>query len=248
MRTILTTWGPGPHHSIFPTIWDAKMIRLLFGFHLYWAGRRCKNPQSIRGLAQCKSGPGNNMVSRCNHLFYHFSLTTHLHLASFYAIKYFWKKKKLASGNAHWTNYWIWIKGHGPPGRTCTPIAGYFHDKKHLRKVFEVDYYLLLKSCRWRCTLFPPTWAKPSSVARGGASGGGYRTPIGMQGMQNTLFFVLLRQFCTKSENSPPICIGNKTAITLDSGLEDFNSWREVGCRTRSQPGRRPFFIFFVFT
>ena len=33
---------------------------------------------------------GNNMVSMCNHLLYHFSIETiHLHLASFYALKHF---------------------------------------------------------------------------------------------------------------------------------------------------------------
>ena len=30
------------------------------------------------------------------------------------------------------------LRGPGPPGRTRTPITGYFHDKtKSLRKIFE---------------------------------------------------------------------------------------------------------------
>ena len=59
-----------------------------YGFHLYFGGRCSENSQSARGPAQCKSGPGNNMVSRRNHLLYHFSITIHHHLASFYATKY----------------------------------------------------------------------------------------------------------------------------------------------------------------
>ena len=31
------------------------------------------------------------------------------------------------------------LKGPGPPGRTCTPIIGYFYDKSEsLRKIFEL--------------------------------------------------------------------------------------------------------------
>ena len=49
-----------------------------------------RKSQSASGPTQCKPGSGNNMVSRI----VHFSITIHLHLASFYAIKYF-KKKQL---------------------------------------------------------------------------------------------------------------------------------------------------------
>ena len=36
--------------------------------------------------------------------------------------------------------------GPGPPGRTNTPITGYFHDKTKISKEnLRVDYYLLLK-------------------------------------------------------------------------------------------------------
>ena len=39
------------------------------------------------------------------------------------------------------------------PGRTCTPIIGYFYDKTKLSKEnLRVDYYLLLKYCRKQCT------------------------------------------------------------------------------------------------
>ena len=49
----------------------------------------------------------------------------------------------------------------GPPGRTCTPTTGYFHDKTKISKAnLSVDYYLLLKYCTRQCTLLPLTWAK----------------------------------------------------------------------------------------
>ena len=50
----------------------AQMVRLFFGLHLYLAGRCCENLQSAKGPAQYKFGQGDNMVSRRNHLLYHF--------------------------------------------------------------------------------------------------------------------------------------------------------------------------------
>ena len=67
----------------------AQMERLF----LYLAGRCCENLQSARRPAQCKSGPGNNMVRRRDQLLHRVSLTIHLHLAGIYATKCFWKKK-----------------------------------------------------------------------------------------------------------------------------------------------------------
>ena len=53
------------------------------------------------------------------------------------------------------------LRGLGPPSRTCTPIAGYFHDETKISKEnLRVDYYLLLKCCKRQCTLFLPTWTK----------------------------------------------------------------------------------------
>ena len=50
----------------------------------------------------------------------------------------------------------------GPYGRTCSPIAGYFHDEtKIVKDNLRVDYYLLLKYCRMQCTLLLSTWAEP---------------------------------------------------------------------------------------
>ena len=61
-------------------------------------------------LVQCKSGPGNNMINRPNHLLCHFSITTRIHFASFCATKYFWKK--ISEGKCS-------LDKHNIPGRTC---------------------------------------------------------------------------------------------------------------------------------
>ena len=51
------------------------------------------------------------------------------------------------------------LRGPGPPGRTNTPITGYFHDKTKISKEnLRVDYYLLLKCSKKHYALFPPTW------------------------------------------------------------------------------------------
>ena len=51
------------------------------------------------------------------------------------------------------------LKGPGPPGRTCTSITGYFHDKTKISKEnLQVGFHLLLKCCTNQCTLLPPTW------------------------------------------------------------------------------------------
>ena len=48
------------------------------------------------------------------------------------------------------------LRGPSLPGRTCTPITDYFHDKTKISKEnLRVDYYLLLKCCKRQCTLLP---------------------------------------------------------------------------------------------
>ena len=38
------------------------------------------------------------------------------------------------------------LRGPGPPGRTCNPKTGYFHDKTKISKEsLRVHYYVLLK-------------------------------------------------------------------------------------------------------
>ena len=61
------------------------------------------------------------MVSERNHLMYPFSITIHLHLASFYALHAF---KKLARKMLIEQNIEFELRGPRPPGRTCTPIPG----------------------------------------------------------------------------------------------------------------------------
>ena len=33
------------------------------------------------------------------------------------------------------------LRGYGPPGRTCSPITGYFHDKT---KIFKENFFKLI--------------------------------------------------------------------------------------------------------
>ena len=57
------------------------------------------------------------------------------------------------------------LRGPGPPGRTCTPITGYFHDKTKIPKEnLRVDYYLLLKYCKRQCNLLAPTLTKSLTI------------------------------------------------------------------------------------
>ena len=48
------------------------------------------------------------------------------------------------------------LRGPGPPGRTCTLITSYFHDKTKISKEnLRVDYYLLLNVARDNAPYFP---------------------------------------------------------------------------------------------
>ena len=60
------------------------------------------------------------MFSKRNHLLYHFSITSHLHLASFYAQNTFKKSlgKMLIEQIIEFE-----LRRPGPPGRTCAPIT-----------------------------------------------------------------------------------------------------------------------------
>ena len=52
------------------------------------------------------------------------------------------------------------LRGRGPPGHTCTPITGCFHDKTISKENIRLDLYLLLNKLQEACTLLPPTWDK----------------------------------------------------------------------------------------
>ena len=69
----------------------ALRCKTFFGLYLFWQQDFAKIPKVPGALAQCQSGPGNDMVSKRNRLLYYFSFTIHLYLASFLTIKYFWK-------------------------------------------------------------------------------------------------------------------------------------------------------------
>ena len=146
------------YHSSYGTVPGAPLSdgKTFFGFHLYFARRFCKIFKSTRSPTQCISGPGYNMIGKRNHLQYHFSITIHLHLDSFYATIYFRKKNHLEEMLFDPINEFE-LRGPGPLGRTCTSKTGYFHDKtKIFKKYLRVDYYLLLKYCTRQCTLLPP--------------------------------------------------------------------------------------------
>ena len=89
----------------------------------------------------------------------HFSITIHVHLASFYATRSF--SKKLATVRRMLIEQIFELRGPAPPSRICTFITGCFHDKAIISKEnIRLDCYLLLKYCRRRCTLLPLTSAK----------------------------------------------------------------------------------------
>ena len=47
------------------------------------------------------------------------------------------------------------------PGRVCTPITGWFHDKAIIfKESIRLDCYLLVKYCRRQCSLLSSIWAK----------------------------------------------------------------------------------------
>ena len=57
------------------------------------------------------------------------------------------------------------LRGPGPPGRTNTPITGYFYDKTKISKEnLRVDYYLLLKRNKKQSALLSPTWTKSLTI------------------------------------------------------------------------------------
>ena len=135
----------------------AQMV-FFFGLPLYLAESCCNNPQCTRGTVQYKSIPGIRWLVGV-------TICTIFQLQSTSTSPVFCKKtllkKKLAEASAHWTNYWIWIERAWAPGRTCTPIPGYFHNKTKIsKKNLQVEDYLLLRYSKRQCTLRPPKRAK----------------------------------------------------------------------------------------
>ena len=105
LMNVMQQLGPDLPYGRVPRPRAHNMVRLFLVFTSIWQEDAAKIPK-VPGAPRIR--PGNNMVSKRNHLMYHFSITIHLHLASFYAQNTF---KKLARVNVHWTKYWIWIEG-----------------------------------------------------------------------------------------------------------------------------------------
>ena len=77
------------------------------------------------------------MFSKCNHLLYLFSITIHLHLASFYEQN----REILIEQTTEFQS-----KGLGPFGRTCTPITGVDDAKSLLSAVSDASTRVNLSS------------------------------------------------------------------------------------------------------
>ena len=123
---------PGAHDT---------MVKLFFIFIYIWQ-------EDVTKISKAQGAPGNNMVSRRNHLLYYFSIgSIHLHLANFYATKYFWKINYLEETLIEQIIEFE-LRGPGSTGRTCTSTTGYFHNKTKIFKTnLLLDHYLLLKYC-----------------------------------------------------------------------------------------------------
>ena len=67
------------------------------------------------------------MFSKRNHLLDYFSITIHLHLASFYARNTF---KKIARKMLIEQIIEFQLRGPRSPGHTCTPTTGKLHERK----------------------------------------------------------------------------------------------------------------------
>ena len=76
---------------------------------------------------QCKSSRTIHMVCRLNYLLYHFSITSRLHLTSFYAKIYLKKKdgEMLIEQIIE-----VELRGPGPPNHTCSPKLVVFMTKQ----------------------------------------------------------------------------------------------------------------------
>ena len=101
----------------YDTVQGAPALRwLAFVWSSPIFSKMLRNFQSAKGPTQCKSGPGNNMVGRRNHLLGHFSITIHLQNASFHAKKKLLKKKLGEALIEQIIKFEL--RGRGPPFRT----------------------------------------------------------------------------------------------------------------------------------
>ena len=132
--------------------------KTFFGLHLYLADKYCKNPK-VTG-AQLNVNPARVITWFVAVTIYcTFFNSNSPSLRQFLCNKVLLKKLATVRGMLIELNFEL--RGPGPPGRTCTPITGCFHDKTIISKEnIRQDCYLLLKYCRGNARYFPRTCAK----------------------------------------------------------------------------------------
>ena len=149
-------------------------IRLFFGLHLYLAGKYCEN-HKMPGV-QLNVTPARAITWFVGVTIY----CTFFNNNSPLPRQFLCNKillKKLATARGMLIQQIFELRGHGPPGRICSPKTGCFHDKTIIsKKNIRLDY-LLLKYCRRECSLLPPT--SSTEPPREGA--GGTMTPGPME-------------------------------------------------------------------
>ena len=143
-----------------------------------------------------------------------------------------------------------------PPGRTCTPINGYFHDKTKIsKKKILVDYYLQLKSEleSWRTSMVSRTSSRTHFELLGLGLKASSPRKLLCPRLEDSTFFrtveILLENVRKLAENlrrtflCPPIgdhvnkffkdlflwITPAPLSLVLGLGLEHFYSWPRVG-------------------
>ena len=123
--------------------------KTFFGLHLHLAGKYCENLKVPR--AKLNVNPARAVTWFVGVAIYcTFFNNNSPPPRQFLCNKKLLKKFSFSNGN----------------DRICTPITVFFfHDKTIISKEnIRLDCYLLLKYCRRRCTLLPPTWAKSHKI------------------------------------------------------------------------------------
>ena len=132
--------------------------KILFGFHLYLAGKYCKNPKVPR--AQLNVNPARTTTWFVGVTIYCTFFNNNSPPPSQFLCYKILKKKKLATVMGMIIEQIFELRGPWSPGRICTSITGCFHGKTIIsKKNIRLDCYLLLKYYGRQCTLLLPTWA-----------------------------------------------------------------------------------------
>ena len=100
--------------------------KIFFGFHLYLAGNYCKNPKVPGAQLNVNPAPAITWfvgVTIYSTFFNNNSLSPRQFLCNKIVLK------KLATVMGMLIEQIFELSGPGPPGCTCTPITGCYHDK-----------------------------------------------------------------------------------------------------------------------